>query len=561
VVVSDPFGNTASSPWTTVTVASSGTDSKYVKAVYNSQPTDFWRLGGTGAAANADRVGFLPLVPGTGVVPGEPGAIAGDSDTATRFDGTTNGFAAVSTAGNPPDVFSVEAWFKTTTTTGGRLVGWSQRNTLGSSRKHDRQIYMDNAGHVLFGAKPEASRVAVSSPKTYNDGAWHQAVGSLSKSGLKLYVDGDLVASNSSVTVGEHLSIGYWRIGGDTVTGWPSAPTSGYFNGTLDDISVYKQELSPSEISAHYQAATSGTPANQPPTAAFTVNNSDLKITTDGSGSSDPDGQIATYAWDFGDGGTGSGATASHTYAAAGTYTVKLTVTDDGGLTDSTTKSVTVTAGTTSVLAQDGFSRTVTGGWGSADVGGAWTRSGTATNFNVAGGVGTIRMGSAGAGPSATLNDVSSSNTEVSVSAGMDKAATGGGMYATVWPRIVANGDRYYVDTRWVAGGAVTVTLGRNVGSTQTVLQTQTVSGLSVAAGDRLNIRAQATGTSPTTFRAKVWKVGTTEPSAWMVSVTDSTASLQAAGAVGLGTYLSGSATNAPVTASFDDFWAGAPTP
>jgi hypothetical protein len=170
-------------------------------------------------------------------------------------------------------------------------------------------------------------------------------------------------------------------------------------------------------------------------------------------------------------------------------------------------------------------------------------------------------MGSAGAGPSIALNDVSSSNTEVKVSAGMDKAATGGGVYATVWPRIVANGDRYYVDTRWVAGGAVTVTLGRNVGSTQTVLQTQTVSGLSVAAGDRLNIRAQATGTSPTTFRAKVWKVGTTEPSAWMVSVTDSTASLQAAGAVGLGTYLSGSATNAPVTASFDDFWAGAPTP
>jgi hypothetical protein len=159
------------------------------------------------------------------------------------------------------------------------------------------------------------------------------------------------------------------------------------------------------------------------------------------------------------------------------------------------------------------------------------------------------------------LNGVSSSDTEVKVSVGMDKAATGGGSYATVRPRIVASGDRYYVDTRWVAGGSVTLTLGKNVGATETALQTRTVSGLTVAAGDRLNVRVQAFGTSPTTFRAKVWKVGSAEPATWTTSVTDSSASLQAAGAVGLGTYLSGSATNAPVVASFDDFWAGQPTP
>jgi PKD repeat protein len=48
-----------------------------------------------------------------------------------------------------------------------------------------------------------------------------------------------------------------------------------------------------------------------------------------GSGSSDPDGDSLTYAWSFGDGAQGTGATVSHTYSAAGSYTATLVV-DDG---------------------------------------------------------------------------------------------------------------------------------------------------------------------------------------------------------------------------------------
>jgi len=54
-------------------------------------------------------------------------------------------------------------------------------------------------------------------------------------------------------------------------------------------------------------------------------------IQFDGSGSSDPDGAIVDYAWDFGDGNNGSGATPTHVYAAPGTYAVTLCVTDDAG--------------------------------------------------------------------------------------------------------------------------------------------------------------------------------------------------------------------------------------
>jgi large repetitive protein len=58
-----------------------------------------------------------------------------------------------------------------------------------------------------------------------------------------------------------------------------------------------------------------------------------VAIQLDGSGSSDPDGDMPlTYAWDLGDGSTASGVAPTHTYAAAGTYAVALVVTDSRGL-------------------------------------------------------------------------------------------------------------------------------------------------------------------------------------------------------------------------------------
>lgn len=77
------------------------------------------------------------------------------------------------------------------------------------------------------------------------------------------------------------------------------------------------------------------------PTASFTYSVSGATVSVDASGSTD-DGTIVSYDWEWGDGTTGSGVTASHTYAATDTYVITLTVTDDLGLTGSTSQSVYV---------------------------------------------------------------------------------------------------------------------------------------------------------------------------------------------------------------------------
>ncbi len=84
------------------------------------------------------------------------------------------------------------------------------------------------------------------------------------------------------------------------------------------------------------------TTTTQPPVASFTSGCGGLTCSFDGTISSDPDGTIVSYSWNFGDGTTGSGPIVSHTYAAAGTYTVELTVTDNTGATGIQSKSVTL---------------------------------------------------------------------------------------------------------------------------------------------------------------------------------------------------------------------------
>jgi PKD repeat protein len=304
-------------------------------------------------------------------------------------------------------------------------------------------------------------------------------------------------------------------------------------------------------------------PPNSPPTAAFSSTTSNLTATFDGTGSSDPDGPIASYSWDFGDStAAGSGAQPAHTYAAAGTYDVTLTVTDGAGVTNAVTHSVTVTDPPPGPVdfVTDTFNRTVSNGLGSADVGGPWTISGTAANFAVSGGAGAITLPASGQTRSAWLGSTLRSDTDLRFTLSLDKVPTGSGAYLDVVGRRVSTNNEYRARMVMASTGRITVQLTALKGSSAAVAVAPAVTlptTVTYSAGSQLAVRMQVTGTNPTTVRLKVWPAGTTEPSAWQTTGTDTYAALQSPGAVGLTTYLSGTVTNAPVVVRMSALSAG----
>lgn len=332
----DADGNVANSDSISVT-ASSASLSAYGNRVLDDDPSLYWRLGG-GAGPVADVIGANPGTASNGVTPGATGAISGDSDKGSTFNGTTAGLAATNARVPAATEFTMEAWFSTTTNQGGKLAGYGI-SASGSSSNYDRHLYMRNDGRVNFGTYSGTTNV-LTSPNPLNNGAWHHVVATQSTSGMRLYIDGALVGQNSASTAENYL--GYWRLGGDNLNGWPNQPNSQWFAGSIDEFAIYDRALGAATVASHYDLGV----GNFPPTAAFTSSASALTASLDASTSTAAAGRtITAYSWNFGDGSVaGTGVTTDHIYASPGTYSVTLTVTDNTGKTGTITKDVVVKA-------------------------------------------------------------------------------------------------------------------------------------------------------------------------------------------------------------------------
>ncbi|MEV7519844.1 LamG-like jellyroll fold domain-containing protein [Streptomyces sp. NPDC091371] len=180
-----------------------------------------------------------------------PGAISG-AGTAMGFNGTSQQVYGDhrQTVGN---AFTVETWFKTNTTRGGKLIGFGN-NTTRSSGTYDKQIYMTNTGRLVFGVySGGAKTITTGLLDTYNDNKWHHVVGTQGPGGMALYVDGQ---SKGTLNVtGSPAYAGYWHAGGDNLAGWPNRPTSNYWAGQLDETAVYPSALTQAQVKSHFDLA------------------------------------------------------------------------------------------------------------------------------------------------------------------------------------------------------------------------------------------------------------------------------------------------------------------
>ncbi|HEY0450937.1 PKD domain-containing protein, partial [Actinophytocola sp.] len=554
VVATDPFGNRTTGDWVAVDVAPAPVTGTidYASAVKADGAQSHWRLGDTTGTTAADAIGNRPMTVGSGVSRAVAGALSADTNTAFSFNGSAQATLATQTSSAAPNTFTAEAWFQTSSGSGGRILGFASAAS-GSSSTYDRQVYLDSRGRVNFGVdtltgKNRLTERTVGSSASFNDGKWHHVAASMSSSGMALYVDGKLVDSRTDTTTGASYN-GYFRVGSDRAMSGSST-----FTGRIDEVALYPAALSAVRVAAHATAGGASQAPNLPPTARFASSSTGLAATVDATGTKDVDGTIPTYAWTFGDGSTGTGATATRTYAAAGTYLVTLTVTDNRGATSTATRMVSVapvvpnkaptaaftatakdlvlsvdaagsadsdgvvkayawnfgdgataTGATAShifatggshhvtltvtddkgatgatgrdvtvvappvevVVANDAFGRTVTGGLGTADVGGAWTAPAGAARQSVSAGVAELRLDAANQNTGSYLGGLSLTDATVLTSFSLDAMPTGGGTMVFVSGRRVASNQEYRVRVRFAPDGQVGLSVSRLSGGTE----------------------------------------------------------------------------------------------
>lgn len=234
---------------TSSSVTPTGITNPYTSAVLADSPTFYYRLDETAGTTALDSSGKASAGTEVGTpTQGSTGLLGTDTDKALALNGSSQ-YAYTDTSYANPTTFTIEAWFETTTKTGGQIVGFGNEK-MGASNPDDRHLYMANNGELFFGVYPGEVK-SINSTTAYNDGSPHYVVATLSSAGMFLYVDGALVASNPAVTSAQSYT-GYWRIGYDNLAGWLEVPTSYYLKGTIDEVAIYPTALSLQRVEVHY---------------------------------------------------------------------------------------------------------------------------------------------------------------------------------------------------------------------------------------------------------------------------------------------------------------------
>lgn len=181
---------------------------------------------------------------------GVPGALQGtyqglSSSTAVAFAGGTTAYNNTTQAN--PTTFTLECWLRVSGTPGGEVLGFHS-TTSGSGGTHDRALYVDSGGRLTFAVTTAQS---IRSAATVTNAGWHHVVASLGAAGMRLYIDGTLVASAAQQTPANYT--GYWHWGGGDLTGMPNRPTDDYLTGSVDEVAFYTTQLSDTAVALHYQ--------------------------------------------------------------------------------------------------------------------------------------------------------------------------------------------------------------------------------------------------------------------------------------------------------------------
>ncbi len=168
--------------------------------------------------------------------------------------GSAETWAVTDTAVSAPNAFTIEVWFRTTNTDGGRLFGFgSDRNAASTYR--DRHLYIDSGWSAALRRRGVRAqfKFTLGSARRVTDGEWHHAVGTFQARSMALWLDGvSRAARSDAVTLRQYD--GYWRAGRQTLAGWPDGGGYG-FTGDVDTVRVYPDVLDAPTIARAHHAA------------------------------------------------------------------------------------------------------------------------------------------------------------------------------------------------------------------------------------------------------------------------------------------------------------------